>query len=257
MTSAMPADGLTAANPIDAPGTSEWTWRRWPGLRELPALDVSGWDSAVIVAAHPDDEVLGPGGIISVLAASGARLRLIAVTDGEASHPANDDPAALARRRAAERVEALRTLGASGTEVMRLGLPDTGLADREDEIATALADLAAGFDACLAPWESDVHADHEAVGGALRQASARLGGTSWFYPVWAWHWAWPADPRVPWHHAVRVPLPGAAAARKQAAVRCFGSQLEPQPPAGQPILTQEFVRHFDRDFEVLFPVVQP
>jgi LmbE family N-acetylglucosaminyl deacetylase len=246
-----------AANPIDAPGTSEATWRQWPGLRQLPVLDITDWASAVVVAAHPDDEVLGPGGIMSILAAADVRLRLIAVTDGEASHPGHDDQAALARRRAAERVEALRALGASDAEVMRLGLPDTGLAGRDGEIAAAIAGLAAGFDACLAPWESDVHADHEAVGGALRQASARLGGTSWFYPVWAWHWASPADPRLPWQHAVRVPLPRSAAARKRAAVSCFGSQLEPRPPGRQPVLTADFVRHFARDFEVLFPVVQP
>jgi hypothetical protein len=49
------------ANPIDAPGTTEATWRAWPGLARLPALDVTPWTSAVVVAAHPDDEVLGPG----------------------------------------------------------------------------------------------------------------------------------------------------------------------------------------------------
>jgi LmbE family N-acetylglucosaminyl deacetylase len=255
VSSALPA-AEAAANPIDEPGTSEATWLRWPGLCELPTLDVTGWASAVIVAAHPDDEVLGPGGIISVLAAAGARLRLIAVTDGEASHPGYGNPAGLARRRAAERVEALRALGAGDTEVVRLGLPDTGLAGREEEMAAALADLAAGFDACLAPWESDVHADHEAVGRALRQAGGRLDGTSWFYPVWAWHWARPADPQVPWHQAVRVPLPVNVAARKRAAISCFGSQLEPRPPSRQPVLTAGFVRHFARDFEILFPVVQ-
>ena len=42
----------------------------------------------VVIAAHPDDEVLGVGGTMAVLAAGGAQLRLIAVTDGEASHPA-------------------------------------------------------------------------------------------------------------------------------------------------------------------------
>ena len=41
--------------------------------------------------------MLGAGGTIAILAAGGARLRLIAVTDGEASHP-EADPAALARQ---------------------------------------------------------------------------------------------------------------------------------------------------------------
>ena len=39
---------------------------------------------------------------MSVLAAAGARLRLVAITDGEASHPGAAEPSALARRRVAE-----------------------------------------------------------------------------------------------------------------------------------------------------------
>jgi GlcNAc-PI de-N-acetylase len=53
---------------------------------------LAGVTSAVIVAAHPDDEVLGAGGLISVLAASRARLRLVAVTDGEHSHLGHGRP---------------------------------------------------------------------------------------------------------------------------------------------------------------------
>jgi LmbE family N-acetylglucosaminyl deacetylase len=58
------------------------------------------------VAAHPDDEVLGAGGLISMLAASRARLRLVAVTNGERSHQGHGSPAALARRRTTETVAA-------------------------------------------------------------------------------------------------------------------------------------------------------
>lgn len=235
-------------NPIDAPGSTEADWQRWPGLRWIPVLDVSAWASAVILAAHPDDEVLGAGGIISQLTTAGARLRLIAVTDGEASHPRCRDAGALVRRRVGERAEALRLLGADDAEVVRLGLPDSGLADRESEITSAVADLAAGFDACLAPWEHDAHPDHEAVGRAARHA----GPACYRYPVWMWHWAQPADPRVPWRQAVRVPLAPDVAARKAAAVGCFGSQLEPRAPAAGPVLPPGFVRHFTRDYEVLF-----
>jgi LmbE family N-acetylglucosaminyl deacetylase len=210
------------------------------------------WASAVIVAAHPDDEVLGAGGVISLLADAGARLRLIAVTDGEASHPGPGGPAALACRRARERTEALLALGAAGTEVLRLGLPDSGLTGREHDIASLLRNLVAGFDVCLAPWEHDVHADHEAVGRAVRQA----GGVAFFYPVWMWHWARPGHGHVPWRQAVRVALPPAVAGRKREAINCFGSQLEPRADGTGPVLPAPFVRHFTRDYELLFPVTR-
>jgi LmbE family N-acetylglucosaminyl deacetylase len=246
--------GPDPANPIDAPGTSEEAWRRWPGLSRSLVLNTAVWTSAVILAAHPDDEVLGVGGIISLLAGTGSRLRLVAVTDGEASHPDHGDPPALARRRAQERTKALQTLGAADAEVIRLKLPDSALAGRESDIAAAVENLVPGFDACLAPWAGDVHADHEAVGRAARQAAARATQV-FFYPVWMWHWARPADPRVPWPQAVRVTLTPSVADRKRAAIGCFGSQQEPRADGTGPVLPPGFVSHFSRDYEVLFPVV--
>ena len=240
-------------HPIDAPGTDEAAWAGWPGLAALPGAGLTGpgasgpLASAVVVAAHPDDEVLGAGGLLSVLASSGTRLRLVAVTDGEGSHRGRADPAQLARRRVAETAAALRALGAGSAEVVRLGLPDTGLAGREDELAAALADLTAGFCVCLAPWEGDMHPDHEAAGRAARRAAPRVLG----YPIWMWHWASPGDPRVPWDRARRVPLPPGAAARKRAAIGCFASQTEDRGGGLGPVLAAGMIAHFTRATEVL------
>jgi LmbE family N-acetylglucosaminyl deacetylase len=235
-------------NPIDAPGTPEDAWRAWPGLAQLPAGGLGSPASAVVFAAHPDDEVLGAGGILSLLASAGTRLRLVAVTDGEASHPGLADPAVLIRRRCAERAAALRELGAAAAEVIRLRLPDSRLDRREPELTTLVHQLVIGFDVCLAPWENDVHADHEAVGRAARQTCPRL----FFYPIWMWHWARAGDPRVPWRQAIRIPLPAAATERKRAAIGCFASQLENRADELGPVLAPAFVAHFTRGFELLF-----
>jgi LmbE family N-acetylglucosaminyl deacetylase len=249
---------VSRAHPIDAPGTDERSWAAWPWLSTLggPGLagaglaGLAGVRSAVIVAAHPDDEVLGAGGLISMLAASRARLRLVAITDGERSHAGHGSPAALARRRTAETTAALRALGAQGTEVIRLKLPDSGLAKREDKLAQALAPLVAGFDLCLAPWEHDLHPDHEAAGRAARAAAT---GAFYSFPIWMWHWASPADPRVPWDRALRVPLAPRSVSRKRAAITCFGSQTEDRGHGLGPVLSPGILAHFTRTVEVLLP----
>jgi LmbE family N-acetylglucosaminyl deacetylase len=243
----------TGPHPIDAPGTAERTWAAWPWLSTLPGSGLAvlaGIKSAVIVAAHPDDEVLGAGGLIAMLAAARVRLRLVAVTDGERSHQGHAAPAPLGRRRTAETTAALRALGARETEVIRLGLPDAGLAAREDELTATLAPLVTGFDVCLAPWDGDLHPDHEAAGRAARKAGP---GAFYSFPVWMWHWASPGDRRVPWDRALRVPLPPRAAGRKRAAITCFASQTEDRGHGLGPVLTPGMLAHFTRTMEVLLP----
>lgn len=237
-----------AVNRIDAAaGTDEAAWQRWLASRQLQAADVTRWSSAVIVAAHPDDEVLGAGGILAMLAARGARIRLVTATDGEKSHPGAES-AELARTRIGESAAALRVLGAQHAEVVRLGLPDTGLGAREDELNERLAKQCQGFEVCLAPWENDAHADHEAAG----RAACRAHDHVLRYPIWMWHWAAPADPGVPWDRAVSVPLPAAVTARKAAAISAFTSQLTPRSPTLGPVLSADFAAHFARQQEVLF-----
>src|ERR1700676_648765 len=114
--------GPRSLNRIDRPGTEEDAWAAWPELRRLPVAHPRAWRSVVVVAAHPDDEVLGVGGTMAMLAAGGVRLRLIAVTDGEGSPPAAD-PAVTARTRAAESATALDRLGARNIKLARRGRP--------------------------------------------------------------------------------------------------------------------------------------
>jgi LmbE family N-acetylglucosaminyl deacetylase len=245
-------EGDAEPNAIDAPGTAEEEWRSWRLLNELPVPDISGWSSVVVVAAHPDDEVLGVGGLLAMLAAARTRLRLVAITDGEASHPGMGRAAAgrLAERRAAETSTALGRLGAAA-EIVRLRIPDTGVSRREPEVREALRELVSGFQLCLAPWDGDLHADHEAAGRAARGACAVAGTGLLCYPIWTWHWSRPGDPRVPWEAAARVPLSAEATRRKRAAIGCFASQLRPRGPQRPPVLPPEVVAHFVRDQEVL------
>ena len=100
---------------------------------------------------------------------------------------------------------------------------------------------------CLAPWEEDAHADHEAAGRAAR----RTGQHVLSYPIWMWHWAKPADRRVPWPRACRIPLPADVAALKADAIQAFASQLTDRAGAAGPVLPPGIVAHFTRPQEVL------
>ncbi|HEV2638032.1 MAG TPA: PIG-L family deacetylase [Actinocrinis sp.] len=240
---------------IQAPGTAEELWRAWPRLHDLEPMELGPVRSAVVVAAHPDDEVLGLGGTLAMLAASSARLLLVMVTDGEASHPGSRavSPAGLAAIRRAETEAGLAALGAGNAEVIRLGLPDSGVEKHAGDLLERLRPLVDGFDLCAAPWSRDAHPDHEAAGRAAQTACVEAGTPFVYYPVWMWHWARPDDARVPWNRAARIGLPTWALARKRQAIACQASQVNPlgERPEDAAILPPEELDHFTRDFETV------
>ena len=246
---------------IRGEGTSEADWHAWPGLLRLPMTDaadlVPAGARAVVVAPHPDDEVLAVGGLLAQLArlAHGRPpVRVIAVTDGTASHPGSGEWSVerLVRERPGESRAALRRLGLA-IEPVRLGLPDGGLQPLAALLAERLLPLVGRDDVVFTTWRGDGHPDHEACGHASAFVAARTGARLVEVPVWAWHWAAPADPRVPWERARRLPLDADAARCKRHAVQAFTSQLRPDPSTGAgPILRASTVERAARDFEVMF-----
>ena len=138
----------------------------------------------VVVAPHPDDEVLTAGGLMRQRFAGD--VIVVAVTDGEASHAQSTriSPEDLRTRRDAERAEALRRLGVTA-RVIRLGAPDQGCRGASDDIAASLAGLLRHGDTVIGPSRADRHPDHVAVADALRRAAAGVVGTVWEAPTWA------------------------------------------------------------------------
>ncbi|HWL02060.1 MAG TPA: bifunctional PIG-L family deacetylase/class I SAM-dependent methyltransferase [Microbacteriaceae bacterium] len=238
-------------------GTAERAWEQAEGWRRVGSLDLSGVARLVVVAAHPDDESLGAGGLIALASARGLPVRLIVATDGEASHPASPTHSAsqLATIRRREMAAAAEELGA-GIELHLLGLPDGALGAHAEALRAlldgTLAELGGEGTLVVAPWRADAHPDHEAAGAAAHAAARSAGARCIEYPVWMWHWADPSGPEMPWARMARLDLPGPARQAKQAAIRAHRSQVAALSPApgDETLLGDDFLAHFARPYEV-------
>src|ERR1700712_5832000 len=69
------------------PGTPAVVWRRHPEWEAGDPISLEGLSRMVVVAAHPDDESLGAGGLLASASRSGLTVDLLCATDGEGSHP--------------------------------------------------------------------------------------------------------------------------------------------------------------------------
>jgi LmbE family N-acetylglucosaminyl deacetylase/SAM-dependent methyltransferase len=242
----------------DAPGTPEALWRAWDGLGDLPqlSLDVGDLPAALlVVAAHPDDETLGAGGLIAEAAAAGVRVDVVVATNGDASHPLSPttDAATLAPRRAAEVRSAVRAVAPEAT-VHLLGLPDGALRADDWLLAKTLAELVVPRGWVAAPWRGDEHPDHAAAGAAAANVAGDAGALLLEFPIWAWHWGLPGDIRLPWAGALRMDLSQPARDVKARAGEAHVSQIRPLSlsPGDETLLLPGFLAHFDRPFEVFF-----
>jgi LmbE family N-acetylglucosaminyl deacetylase len=144
-------------------------------------------------------------------------------------------------------------------EVRLLGLPDGQLSDNLPTLSTVIADLAAGCSHVITPWRGDRHPDHEACANAATEAIAGLRQPPelWQYPIWAWHWADPDSPDIPWADMQCVVLSNADRLAKLAAIRMHVSQHLPlSDKAGdEAILSPATLAYFTRDYETF--VVEP
>jgi N-acetylglucosamine malate deacetylase 1 len=111
--------------------------------------------SFLVVGPHPDDQELGMGGTIALLANQGHKVHLLDVTNGEPT------PLGTPETRAKESAEAARILGVQRTLL--------GLKNREVEhTLKARHRMAAAFrvhrpDVIFLPYPTDAHPDHVAV----------------------------------------------------------------------------------------------
>lgn len=130
-------------------------------------------ERVLTLSAHPDDDVLGAGGLLAALSASAEAVRAVVVTGGEAQESregGSSDPEV----RRAEARDAAEELGIR--DVAFWDFPDRGLGGKGESLRARLREEIAGFrpDLVLAPSPCEIHPDHR----ALAEAAYDLAATS-------------------------------------------------------------------------------
>jgi LmbE family N-acetylglucosaminyl deacetylase len=240
-------------------GRAEADWQSRPTLDELPLSDVRGLIGGarrlVIVAPHPDDDVLGAGGLIVETRSAGLDVHLLAVTDGENSHRGSKSRsrAHLRFQRVREAEKAFSTLGGDIAHISRLRFSDGHVSNAKAELAKELAVRLRPGDVVATTWLHDGHPDHNACGTVVGAVARTLRIRSLFFPVWMWNWASPRQRMIPWHQMIRIPFRASTRMTKRQALACFESQRSVDPDVEDtPILSDATLKYFDRGFETFF-----
>jgi LmbE family N-acetylglucosaminyl deacetylase len=228
-------------NSVEPPplGTSQRAWAQH-------LLRRSDWAPAegplLVVAPHPDDEIMGAGGLIHTWAGMGRSVTVLSVTDGEAAQPAREN---LDRIRREELKEALRKLCATHVCVVRLGIPDGRVAEFQNKLRNAILSLIEPAMTMIAPYERDGHPDNDVVGSVCCDIARSRNISLARYPIFTWHRADPAEFReVSWG---KFPLDSEARRAKTHALQCFMSRL--QPDRRHPLVPRHMLNYFQQSYE--------
>jgi LmbE family N-acetylglucosaminyl deacetylase len=206
----------------------------------------SDWSPAegplLVVAPHPDDEIMGAGGLIHTWAGMGRSVTVLSVTDGEAALPARENLDGIRRE---ELKQALRKLCATHVAVVRLGIPDGRVADFLNKLRNAILSLIEPAMTMIAPYERDGHPDHDVVGSVCCEIARTRDIPLARYPLWTWHRADPTEFReVSWG---KFPLDSEARRAKTHALQCFMSRLPPD--RHESLVPHHMLNYFQRSYE--------
>lgn len=181
-------------------------------------------DSALVLAPHYDDEVLGCGGLVRRLTAAGATVRVLFVSDSGGEATGEDRRSYTAQRRA-EAAAAGEVLGVAG--VRHLDLPDRHLTEHLEEIASALGEelVEQRPEMLLVPSPLEGSVDHRATFKAVHRllGAVRRGDELW--PVVQGLEVLTYEVNRPQHPDLLVNIDGQVETLEQA-MACYRSQQE-------------------------------
>jgi LmbE family N-acetylglucosaminyl deacetylase len=152
------------------------------------ALDPGEWRDArvLVLAPHPDDELIGCGGTLCRLLSAGAEVEILCATDGRSLRSLRDLPAA--DRKSVRLQEARRVAAALGVRLVLWRQEDGRLlcsSETIGKLARRLDELGATH--VFTPFLGDPHADHGTLSRILAAAlhATRVQPQVLQYEVWS------------------------------------------------------------------------
>jgi LmbE family N-acetylglucosaminyl deacetylase len=216
----------------------------------------------LVFSPHPDDEILGCGGLLTLKRIRVAAVHVVYITDGRASHPGHPalTPEAVAAQRQAEAQTAMDLVGVERAAMQFLGVPDGTLMHLDGPAADGLVSRIANVLRSTCPGEiflpcrRDGSSEHDSAFSYVARALGQTGLQPRImeFPVWSW---WNPllliRPLFTCRRVWRMDFRGHENVKRQA-LAAYASQVQPSPPWGKAVLSPEFVSFFLSPEEFFF-----
>jgi len=170
--------------PLIPPASYSVITHAFSSMTSGPIVMAPSFKRVVAFAPHPDDETLGCGGTLALLAARGTEVYVVLATNGEAGWGGHISALELGERRRSEAREACTALCVKAP--MFLDYKDGSLWEALPELTLELDRIITEIqpEAIFIPWLHDGHPDHEALSAAAGPAVASHPVEVWCYEVW-------------------------------------------------------------------------
>ena len=220
--------------------------------RFRPALSLT--DKTVIIAPHPDDEVIGCAGLIQALVERGTPPHVIILTGGEGSHRGccNTSAEDIIAARHQLTLDAAATLGLSLSHIHCLHYPDGGVALEHPEterLQTLLSELVP--QSVFVPHRGEGWSDHLQAAEIAKHLLKGQDVSIYEYCVWMWYYnVWRLDYRNA--RVLRM-----SRVRHQRKLQAIDEYVTPLAPCGKPwsgVLPAPFLKAAKWEKELYFLV---
>lgn len=211
-------------------------------------------EQIVIVAPHPDDEVIGCGGLIARLVSEGRAPHVVFMTGGEGSHAnccQTDAKSIVSARRGLTR-NAMAILGVPEENIHELNFPDGSISDMHPEL-NSLSDLLVRLkpQTVFVPHWGEGWPDHIRTAQIVKNL---LSDNTQVYEYCVWMWYYNVWRGLDWKNAFRLNLNDDEHERK---LKAMDAYVKPLAPCGKPwsgVLPKLFVEANRWNKELYFKV---